>query len=98
MNLYDPNARNCFVYAVVAKNAKEGTKPDYKPISGASFDECLKLIDQKASRSAYPHPLGKYDEHGRYMTYKPPVEGISPGKFVLHPHSEQERKRVEAFS
>jgi hypothetical protein len=42
--------------------------------------------------------MGRYDEFGRYMTYKPPVEGSTPGRFVLHPFAEEERKREEAFA
>jgi hypothetical protein len=42
--------------------------------------------------------VGRYDEFGRYMTHKPAIEGVSPGRFVLHPFADEERKREEAFS
>ena len=99
MKLFDKSKQNCIVYAIVAKAAKEGTAPTYQAFSGNnSLEDCEKTITDRGSRNAYPYPLGKYDEFGRYMTYCPPVEGIALGKFVLHPLAEQERKREEAFS
>ena len=97
MKLYDSAAANAFVYAVVSKNAKEGTPPTYQPISGTSFEECERKITDKAQRNAYPYCLGRYDEQGRYLTYCPPVEGIRPGKFVMHPLAQAEYKSSRSY-
>jgi len=98
MKLYSPENKNTFVFAVVGKNAKEGTQPTYQAIAGSDIEACLQIIDKKASKNAYQHPMGRYDEFGRYCTYCPPLEGVRPGKFVLHPMAEADRKREEAFS
>ena len=92
MKPFDPELAGCFAYAVVAKNAREGTAPDYKPYKATSTESAERTIDQSGLRPAYPYVLGRYDEKGRYMTYKPPVEGVTPGRFVLHPMADEEFK------
>ena len=98
MKLFSPETKNQFVFAVLPKAAKEGTAPAYRTVDAYDFDEANRKLEKFQLRNAYPYPIGRYDEFGRYMTYKPPVDGVTPGRFVLHPHSEEERKREEAFS
>lgn len=93
MKLYEPQAANHFVFATVPFTAREGTAPDYKAISAQSVDAALNQLDAAKLRSAYPHPVGRYDEHGRYCTYVPAIEGIKPARFVLHPLAQEEHKR-----
>ena len=98
MKLYSPENKNTFVFAVVPKNAKEGAQPTYQPVSGMDVESCLQTIDKKGSKNAYQHAMGRYDEFGRYCTYCSAVEGVTPGKFVLHPMAEADRKREEFYS
>ena len=98
MKLYNPEAKNTFVFAVVPKNAKEGAQPTYQCVSGSDVDSCLQTIDSRGNKNAYQHVMGRYDEFGRYCTYCPPIDGVKPGKFVLHPMAEAERKREEAYA
>lgn len=98
MKLFSPETKNQFVFAVLPKAAKEGTAPAYRTVDAYDFDEANRKLEKFQLRNAYPYPIGRYDEFGRYMTYKPPVDGVTPGRFVLHSHSEEERKREEAFS
>jgi hypothetical protein len=98
MKLYSPETKSQIVYAVLPKAAKEGTAPAFRTVDALDFEEAERKLDKFQLRNAYPFPLGRFDEFGRYMTYKPGVEGVSPGKFVLHPFSEEERKREEAFA
>ena len=92
MKLFSAPDANHFVFAVVPKNAKEGTAPTYVAIQGVDLETAEKQIDQRNHRPAYPFVMGRYDEKGRYMTYKPPIEGITPGRFVLHPMADEEFK------
>lgn len=89
MKLFDTREINQFVFAVVSKNAREGTPPEFKCCGTDSIESCEKLIEQKGQRNAYPHCMGRYDEKGRYCIYKPPLEGVSPGRFVVHPVAEE---------
>lgn len=95
MKLFNPQAANQFVFAVVAKNAREGTPPEYKCCGSDSIESCEAFIDAKALRNAYPYVMGRYDADGRYCTYTPPIEGVKPGRFVLHPMAEGERDTYE---
>lgn len=93
MKLFSPQDANTFVFATVAMNAREGTSPDYKCVSGPDVETCLKQIDAAKLRSAYPHAVGRYDEQGRYCTYKPPLENVQRlqhGRFCRHPSAQQE--------
>jgi hypothetical protein len=98
MKLFNPESKNHIVYAVLPKAAKEGTAPAFRTVDASDFEEAERKLDKFQLRNAYPYPLGRYDEFGRYMTYKPPVEGGTPGRFVIHPFAEEERKREEAFA
>lgn len=99
MKLYEPQAANHFVFATVSITAREGTAPEYKAISAQSIDSALNQLDASRLRSAYPHPIGRYDELGRYCTYTPPIDGITPGRFVVHPLAEEQHKqeRMQAW-
>ena len=55
-------------------------------------EDCENNITRENKRNAYPHCMGRYDELGRYCVYKPAIEGVSPGKFVLHPLAAEEKK------
>ena len=92
MKLYDPKNANGWVYAYVSKTAKDGTPPTYGCVQADSTDDAERYLEMKAFRNSYPYPLGRFDEQGRYCTYKPPVEGVTPGRFVLHPLAEEEHK------
>ncbi len=98
MKLFSPETKNQFVFAVLPKAAKEGTAPAFRTVDAYDFDEAQRKLDKFQLRNAYPYPVGRYDEFGMYMTYKPPVEGVTPGRFVLHPHADEERRREEAFA
>jgi len=95
MKLFDPKNANGWVFASVAKNAKEGTAPTYGCIQAGALEDAERQLDAKALRNAYPYVVGRYDADGRYCTYKPPIEGVTPGRFVLHPMAEDERKTYE---
>lgn len=97
MKLFSPDDRDCFVFAVVPVNAKEGTPPEYKAIQASGVEQAMRVIDDRRCRLAAPHCMGRYDHLGRYMTYQPPVEGVRPGKFILHPLADQEYKASRDF-
>ena len=93
MKMFNPQEAGRFVFAVVDKGAREGTPPTYSTVSGPDIDSCHRSIEASKSRSAYPHPVGRYDENGRYCTYKPPLENVERlqhGRFCLHPLAQQE--------
>ena len=92
MKLFNPQNANGYVFAVVAKNAREGTAATYVCVNGASLEACEASIDQKGQRNAYPYVVGRYDERGRYCVYKPAIEGVTPGRFVMHPLADEEFK------
>jgi hypothetical protein len=76
--LYDPECANSWVWQMVPKNHKPGTPCTYQLTSTPS----PKAYEERGYILINPVQLGMYDEHGYYMTYKPPVEGIFPGKYV----------------
>ena len=41
--------------------------------------------------------MGRFDHLGRYCTYCPSVEGIMPGRFVLHPAADAEYKASRPY-
>jgi hypothetical protein len=90
MKLFEPQAVNQFVVACLPLQAREGVAPDYRSIAANDIESALRQLDAARLRPVYPHVLGRYDEKGRYMTYKPPVDGLTPGRFVLHPLAEKE--------
>ena len=92
MKLYDPQKINHFVFAVVDAKAREGTAVSFMAVVGGDIEGCENIIDRNQKRNAYPHCMGRYDELGRYCVYKPGIEGISPGKFIVHPLAAEEKK------
>jgi len=76
--LYDPTAANTFVWHVVPKNYKAGTAASFV---GTRTADPTNLINQGFTLVS-PVQMGRYDEHGYYHTYKPPVEGCFPGKYI----------------
>ena len=97
MKLYESEARNTFVFAVVGSNAKEGTAPEYKCAPGTDIESAFQRNLGGKYRMAAPYCMGRYDDLGRYMTYCPPVDGVRPGKFVMHPIAEQEHKASRGY-
>jgi hypothetical protein len=99
MKLYNPEKADTYVFAVVPVGAKEGTDPTYVAVKADGIEEAENslLASRPPMKNAYPHAMGRYDEIGRYMTYQPPVEGIRPGKFILHPIAQQEYQEARAF-
>ena len=93
MKLFNPDSANKFVIAAASANAREGTDPTYVAVMAGSIEQAEQSLhaDKKAPmRPVYPYVLGRYDEKGRYMTYKPPIDGVTPGRFVLHPLAQEE--------
>ena len=93
MKLFSPQNANAFVFAVVDAKAREGVAPNYNCVPGESVDDCLAYLDRSGKRSPYSYPMGRYDENGRYCTYKPPLENVERlqhGRFCLHPLAQQE--------
>lgn len=97
MKLFDPEMAGCFIYAVVQKNAKEGTPPDYKPYRASSMEAAERTIDGSGLRAVYPFVLGRYDTQGLYETYRPPVEGVTVGRFTPHPLAKDEMRKERGF-
>ena len=95
MKLFNPESAGHFIYAVLPKTAREGTAPSYQAIAGTSFDDCEQRIERNGSRSVYPYPMGRYDDKGRYETYRPGIEGVRPGIFTIHPLAAEEEKTYE---
>lgn len=93
MKLFNPKTPNAFVIAAVPTNARDGVAPTYVAVTATAVEdaEASLLADKKAPmRNAYPYVMGRYDERGCYMVYKPPIDGITPGRFVIHPLAEAE--------
>lgn len=97
MKLYRPDKIHQFVFAVIGSKDKEGTPAKYVSVQGSGIDDALDLLTKQGHKEAAPHCMGRYDELGRYMTYQPPVEGIRPGKFILHPLADKEYKESRAY-
>ena len=98
MKLFRPDKKNQFVFAVVGKGDRDGAGAKYMSQVAASIDEALDLIIKQGFKPAAPHCMGRYDEFGRYCTYCPPIDGVTPGKFVLHPMADADRKREEFYA
>ena len=93
MNLFAPRNANAFVFAIVDGKSREGTKPDYSCVPGDSIDECLEYLLRSGKRSVHDYPMGRYDDQGRYCTYKSPLENVDRlmhGRFCIHPLAKQE--------
>ena len=96
MKLFEPDAAESFVFAVVPMAAKEGVQPDYKCIRAGDMESALNQMDGRV-RPAAPYCMGRFDHLGRYCTYCPPVEGIMPGRFILHPAADGEYKASRPY-
>ena len=97
MKLFTEKHADHFVFAVCPKGYKEGTKPNYAPVKAADVETALKQLDAERLVNVYPHVMGRYDHLGRYCTYQPPIEGIRPGKFILHPVADAEYKASRPY-
>lgn len=93
MKLYNPQCVHQWVFAVVAQNAREGAQPTYATITAQDVESAEQQLHSQRMKNAYQHPMGKYDDLGRYCVYKPPIDGVSPGKFVVHPSANLEYKQ-----
>ena len=96
MKLFEPEAAEHFVFAVVPMSAKEGAMPDYKCIRAGDMESALNQMDGRV-RPAAPHCTGRYDHLGRFCTYCPAIEGVLPGRFVLHPQADAEYKASRPY-
>ena len=96
MKLFEPEAAEHFVFAVVPMNSKEGAMPDFKAIRAGDMESALNQMDGRV-RPAAPYCMGRFDHLGRYCTYCPGIEGIMPGRFVLHPAADAEYKASRAY-
>jgi hypothetical protein len=96
MKLFEPEAADHFVFAVVPMSAREGAAAEYKAVYAGDMETALNQLDGRM-RPAAPYCMGRYDHLGRYCTYTPAVEGIMPGKFQLHPGADAEYKASRAY-
>lgn len=90
MKLYRPDQADKFVFAVIGKSDREGSPPKFMAGPGGDIESALNDLVKQGWKPAVPHCMGKYDHLGRYETYCPPVDGIRPGRFVLHPMADAE--------
>ena len=96
--LYDPASADRFVWHVVPKNYKAGTAATFV---GTRSPDPTNLLNQGFVLVS-PVQMGRYDQDGFYHTYKPPIEGVVPGKYVrvLQDHdlkgakNQYERKKI----
>ena len=77
MKLFEPEAAEHFVFAVVPMNAKEGAMPDFKAIRAGDMESALNQMDGRV-RPAAPYCMGRFDHLGRYCTYCPSDSGLIP--------------------
>lgn len=92
MKLFAPEHSEKFVFAVTGKSDREGSASKYIAGLGGDLETALNELVKQGWKPAAPHCIGRYDDFGRYCTYKPPVEGITPGRFVMHPLAHEEYK------
>ena len=88
--LYDPNSSDSFVWHMIPKNHKAGTPPSFL----LTREPSPKPFEERGYTLVNPVQLGMYDKDGFYYTYKPPIEGVAPGKYVrvLQEHELQDAK------
>ena len=88
--LYDPNASDSFVWHMIPKNHKAGTPPSFL----LTREPSAKPFEERGYTLVNPVQLGMYDKFGYYHTYKPPIEGVAPGKYVrvLQEHELEDAK------
>ena len=96
MKLFEPEAAEHFVFAVVPLASKEGAMADYKAIRAGDIESALNQMDGRV-RPAAPYCMGRFDHLGRYCTYCPSVEGVMPGRFGLHPMADAEYKATRPY-
>ena len=96
MKLFEPEAAEHFVFATIPVSAKPGAVAEYKAIRAGDMESALNQMDGRV-RPAAPYCMGRYDHIGRYCTYCPPVEGIMPGRFLLHPQADAEYKASRPY-
>ena len=77
MKLFEPDAAESFVFAVVPMAAKEGVQPDYKCIRAGDMESALNQMDGRV-RPAAPYCMGRFDHLGRYCTYCPLLRASCP--------------------
>tara|TARA_R100001443_G_scaffold27309_2_gene40579 strand:- start:260 stop:583 length:324 start_codon:yes stop_codon:yes gene_type:complete len=89
--LYDPNAAGKYVWHVIPKNYKAGTAASFV---GTGTPDPTNLLNQ-GFVLVNPVQMGKYDDFGWYYTFKPPVDGVVPGKYVrvIQDHELKEAKK-----
>jgi hypothetical protein len=97
MKLFQNDQYDKLVYAVIGKNDREGTAPRYIAIQSDNQESAEMAIEKMGLKSCYPYPMGRYDQVGRYETYKPAVDGVGPGRYVLHPLAQEEYLRDRPF-
>ncbi len=97
MKLYAPEHADKFVFAVIGKADREGSNAKFIAGSGGDAETALNDLVKQGWKPAAPHCMGRYDDFGRYCTYKPPVEGIFPGRFVIHPQAQDEFKAANRY-
>jgi len=88
--LYDPNSSDSFVWHMIPKNHKAGTPPSFL----LTREPSAKPFEERGYTLVNPVQLGMYDKFGYYHTYKPPIEGVAPGKYVrvLQEHELEDAK------
>lgn len=90
MKLFQPREAGKYVYAVTAKKSSPGQAAQYVAVQAGDHEGAETALSHDGLVNCYPHPMGRYDEQGRYCTYKPPIDGIAAGRYVLHPLAYQE--------
>ena len=88
--LYDPSSADSFVWHMIPKNHKAGTPPSFL----LTREPSPKPFEERGYTLVNPVQLGMYDKDGFYHTYKPPIEGVAPGKYVrvLQEHELEDAK------
>ena len=97
MKLFEPEAAEHFVFAVVPISKQGGRSGlTTSAIRAGDMESALNQMDGRV-RPAAPYCMGRFDHLGRYCTYCPSVEGIMPGRFILHPMADAEYKASRPY-
>ena len=96
--LFDYANRGRFVHQVFDNKERISPKSVYRIATSAMFGE-TELGEARFHYSpvASDHAIGMDDKEGYYCTYCPPVEGIMPGRFLLHPQADAEYKASRPY-
>ena len=97
MKLFNPSHADHFVFATCPKGYKEGTAPKYAPVKAVDVETAERQLFSERLINVYSYQVGRYDQQGRFMTFQPPVEGIRPGKYIVHPLAQQEYETYRSF-